>query len=320
VWLVDDPLAALVRQLGKLQPESKIILFRCTDDGHLRDVVHTLEGDLSHRWEGLPGLAVIGRLTRRQFRSRPAAYRVDTKNKLARDVALDWGRLRGALRDRFGLWHLMGTVLWMDQGELIYCGFLRAKAEGEYRRSEVARLDAVLPVLTEGLAATETWRQLRGQPLDVATVLDVFHEPAYVLTPRGVPVFANRSARETYSQPPAWLSAVVGSSLEVHAKVLARCTDLEVSGRKYILVIPEGHWAHSLGDDPEADPLAVLPPSLLRVAQLMLAGLSDKQIAHQTGLTLPTVRTYVARIYERLEISGRRELFGLVLARLRQAP
>lgn len=58
-------------------------------------------------------------------------------------------------------------------------------------------------------------------------------------------------------------------------------------------------------DDPRVESL---PPSLRKVADALRRGLSDKEIAHELGLTLSTARTYVARVMARLHVKDRRAL------------
>lgn len=51
-----------------------------------------------------------------------------------------------------------------------------------------------------------------------------------------------------------------------------------------------------------------LPPSLARIADLLARGLSDKEIAIETGMPYVTVRTYVARTMAKLGVQSRRHL------------
>ena len=51
-----------------------------------------------------------------------------------------------------------------------------------------------------------------------------------------------------------------------------------------------------------------LPPQQARIVELILCNRCDKQIAMKMGLRIPTVRTYLTRVYRRLGVSGRMEL------------
>jgi DNA-binding NarL/FixJ family response regulator len=54
--------------------------------------------------------------------------------------------------------------------------------------------------------------------------------------------------------------------------------------------------------------LGDLPPSLRRVACLMVRGAADKEIAIELGMTLHSARTYAARVLKRMGVQSRREL------------
>jgi len=51
-----------------------------------------------------------------------------------------------------------------------------------------------------------------------------------------------------------------------------------------------------------------LPPQQARIVELVLQNYGDKQIAAQLGLKVPTVRTYLRRTFDRLQVNGRLEL------------
>lgn len=51
-----------------------------------------------------------------------------------------------------------------------------------------------------------------------------------------------------------------------------------------------------------------LPPQQIRIVELILRNCCDKQIAAALGLKVPTVRTYLQRIYARLDVGDRVEL------------
>lgn len=51
-----------------------------------------------------------------------------------------------------------------------------------------------------------------------------------------------------------------------------------------------------------------LSPQQTRIVELLLRGRRDKQIARELQLTVPTVRTYLGRIFARLGVQDRIEL------------
>jgi hypothetical protein len=62
------------------------------------------------------------------------------------------------------------------------------------------------------------------------------------------------------------------------------------------------------GTAPRGAGLCDLPPALRRVARLMARGAADKEIATELGMTLPSARTYAARVLKRTGAQSRREL------------
>jgi DNA-binding NarL/FixJ family response regulator len=51
-----------------------------------------------------------------------------------------------------------------------------------------------------------------------------------------------------------------------------------------------------------------LPPQQIRIVELILRNCCDKEIAAALGLKVPTVRTYLHRIFQNMGVSGRLEL------------
>jgi DNA-binding CsgD family transcriptional regulator len=59
------------------------------------------------------------------------------------------------------------------------------------------------------------------------------------------------------------------------------------------------------------EPARQLPPRHRRVLDLLLLGRSEKEIAHQTGLTARTTHKYIEQIYRAFQVSSRAELMAL---------
>lgn len=72
----------------------------------------------------------------------------------------------------------------------------------------------------------------------------------------------------------------------------------------------DGQTFHLAALDPGegAAPSPRLPPRLAKIANMVIAGSTDKQIADLTGLSFSTVRTYVRQIYRRCGVHSRVEL------------
>jgi DNA-binding CsgD family transcriptional regulator len=142
-------------------------------------------------------------------------------------------------------------------------------------------------------------------PHELGPVLDMFEEPAFLLSEAGKVVHANLMARRLFPRPPSWLAATVDPEAPPLAEPY-RSTRLEVGARSLYLVIPCDEVVPSR--TPSAARDGPLTPSLRHIATLAAAGRSDKEIAQESGLSVASVRTYVRRIYERLRVHSRVEL------------
>jgi DNA-binding NarL/FixJ family response regulator len=125
-------------------------------------------------------------------------------------------------------------------------------------------------------------------------VLDAFATPAFLATKSGGIVHANAAARKHFSEAPTWLGSALRNPSR-HAE-RAAITRLHHDGASLYLVLPRTATG------------AELPPSLARVADLLVQGMSDKEVARSLGLSARTVRTFVSRIYARLGVSSRIQL------------
>jgi DNA-binding NarL/FixJ family response regulator len=61
-----------------------------------------------------------------------------------------------------------------------------------------------------------------------------------------------------------------------------------------------------------------LSPAQARIVRLILQGHQDKQIAARLDLKMPTVRTYMSRIFTRLDVADRVEVVLLVFKTFRE--
>ncbi len=61
-----------------------------------------------------------------------------------------------------------------------------------------------------------------------------------------------------------------------------------------------------------------LSPQQTRIVELILCGLQDKDIAAELSLTIPTVRTYLSRIFDRTGVSDRLALVLHIFAIVQQ--
>ena len=84
-----------------------------------------------------------------------------------------------------------------------------------------------------------------------------------------------------------------------------------IAGSSPAEVISEREWNEIRTD-------LALPPRQADIVKHIMHGRSDKQIARQLGITVPTVRTHVTRLFRRVGINDRVELILHVIAHLRR--
>lgn len=63
-----------------------------------------------------------------------------------------------------------------------------------------------------------------------------------------------------------------------------------------------------------------LPPRQAEITMQILHGKSDKQIARELGISLPTVRTHTRRLFRKLGLNDRVELILYVFTCMRHHP
>ncbi|MCK5688854.1 hypothetical protein KAI87_06265 [Myxococcota bacterium] len=143
-------------------------------------------------------------------------------------------------------------------------------------------------------------------------IMDAMDEPAYLVTTSGELVFSNLSALLSERSAPADLGACIRGEISDEESAPEdldpssfpyRLSAVRDSGRDLILAIP----SVTNIDPPEMRKggFSHLPPRLALVATHLGAGMSDKEIALVMDIPLSTARTYVRRIYTRLEVGSR---------------
>lgn len=157
------------------------------------------------------------------------------------------------------------------------------------------------------LAQGNNTEGIRLSPLasTLTEILQSFHRPAVALTEDGSVVCSNSAAMRIIDRQPGDDADEVARNPSEWPRRAA----FQADGLTLYLAIPDKTVDLAL---PE---LKHIPPRLARIARLVIAGCTDKQIATQTGLTFSTVRTYVRQIYRRLDVHTRVELVNTSLAR-----
>lgn len=179
-----------------------------------------------------------------------------------------------------------------------------------HARSNQCRRPASVPPV----ALRRDSRSARVRELTV--LVDLFDQPAFVVTAGGKVMHANPAAVQRFGAPPPWVSRAVTCELASLPPMFRLAAFEADDGLVYVLA-PDDRAAPVDGLDRRLR--VPLPPSLRLVAEALARGLSDKEIAQETGRTLATVRTYVRRVYRKLEVSSRAELIALFSRRGRDA-
>lgn len=203
-----------------------------------------------------------------------------------------------------------GTLAWLS---------MDADAEGCLERG-LALLQQHAKTVAHCLSSQAAFASSFQSSLGASGLLEAISEPAFLMTREGIPLACNTTAKRSYENWPGWLGParrpgelpegvnVIPMRLGevdmdlVLAKSMARASTAPPGGE----VGAGSHaksWSAELG----------LTPSLQRVADLMVKGLSDRLIAEELGLTFNSVRTYARRIYALTGVRNRVELTRLAL-------
>ena len=111
--------------------------------------------------------------------------------------------------------------------------------------------------------------------------INAFRDPVFLLTSSGRVVCSNAAAREVFEEPPQWLEAAVRSEGSTAFENCGTLCPLVLDGRELFMVLP------AVRDHKTSEILArldELPPSLATVANLLLMGMSDKEVVRCNSL------------------------------------
>lgn len=308
IWVEPGYMRSVAARLSALIPSSSAFVYDLRDDGTRGDVGHLLSS-AGNDWASVPGHENIPGLARYRFRpgeplDRWANRAVETRRLYDRQPE-QLAMLREKIIAKWDAHYQLRVVLYDRSQFRGLCAVVREERQGEFTQEDRMKLQRVTPALLDGFRAV---RALGSKPLarvGLVGVLDAFDQPAYVLTERGNVVHRNAAAAVNESVPD-WLGWIVTVSDDPQAHALAQLHPLEIEGQRFWLVVPRAsHPGAGVRDE--------LPPALDAIAEHLVRGLSDKEIASKTGRPIATVRTYVQRLYARLGVHSRYEL----IARLR---
>jgi hypothetical protein len=170
----------------------------------------------------------------------------------------------------------------------------RAPSGDAFDAAERRLLDELQPALDTTLAGARALEGLTLTPAMVAALLDAMSEPAALLRGDDV-VYPNLAARTGRIALERWLPD-------------ARRHPVDPGGATTLAIaVAQPNPAPPAAPPPETA-IAELPPWLRAVGELVEQGLSDKEIAEQTGKSVTTIKTAVQRMFRRLGIHSRHEL------------
>lgn len=157
------------------------------------------------------------------------------------------------------------------------------------------------------------WSHEGFEPATLANVIEAFPSPAYIVTTRGCVIGANTAATATFHRPPRWLSTVIRSPELATTKKICSIHGVNAAGIPLWIVRPNADVIRVLGAPGSRAIIEALPVSLVVVAELALCGLSDRQIAECSDLSVASTRTYTVRMLRKLGCSSRTELIHRAL-------
>lgn len=308
----DDPSAQLTEAVRLLLPGSASILYDWKSPNVIGNYIHSEERVTSRR---VPPFVMAEVPKRRLYSIDPTIPEPDA-NRPVLSQALErkdrdwWHAVREGILAPLGASDQLRTAVYDERGFVGLVVQLRHRGDGRFGEDDAATTAALVPALVDVLAAHERLGLKNGQGGALVQAIDAFREPAYVATSGGTIVYANREARRAQREGLRFARSLVCTREGRREILRSRAVALPTEGSTLFLVIPEG------ADNPilPAEPRRVLEssmglsPSLADICELLLMGHAEKEISDILNRSLPTVRTYVRRIYERLDVHSRAEL------------
>lgn len=254
---------------------------------------------------------------------------------LSRDVLTDEDFRRTPYYNEYcrpqGIRDLMGVMLVRDEERAVSFATYAAEARS-FEERDRRRLQRLVPHLSRVVKLTLEQERRRGL-LGALEASQLATGTAVLVVDQWLRIHVSSGAMER------WLSQPGGGLQVSHGKLVA-CGGAQARLQAAVCRAIQGHTAQ-LQLEPNLEPsilispadskscfaapglvnvilmpscgevspaLCELPPALRSVARLMAQGAADKEIASLLGMTLPSARTYAARVLKRTGVQSRREL------------
>lgn len=295
-WLDSRPHVGATEALALLDPASRFALYPGAPASGPTWWAHSMTGDVTDA--PFPGQSLT-------LMPRFRAYRLNRRGTPFADIPVTLAPLVRTVATLEGAERLLLPVDAIQQLRMVlyrrgraslFVGTYRARAQRPFSDVDHALLFAARPALRAWL---EVALAIGIRPIGdgaLVTSLDAFGAPALLVRKQRV-VWTNALGARELARARDWLAAG-------RPPGYATSTTLTPGGVSLDLVLPRTPAPPAM-----PPPLRLaLPPSLARIAERLARGAADKEIANELSLSVRSVRTYTARIYERLGIHGRREL------------
>jgi hypothetical protein len=186
---------------------------------------------------------------------------------------------------------------------------------GRFRPSQKRVLRALAPAMRQRLSWERRIEETAIRAAGFEELIEGTTRPAFLVSGTGKIVAENEAARRWLNEDLAGVRECLAQArrephryaaeaISINVRSIGQTLTLLMLARQYVI----GGAQPLPGGTAGSQTRQRLPPSLLRVAQSIAAGLSDKEIAAAHHLSVSTVRTYVRQVYSLMGVHNRVQL------------
>jgi hypothetical protein len=297
-WIAPEAIGQVSLRMSQLLPGRKAFVYYRDPDGAFGPASLVLDDRPTFSWAAFPVPRTDERAATLASYPLRGRYRLEGRFVDAATTFENDGERHRRYQTEIlwanGLSHHLRTVLFRRGRMRAWYGWFGERSSRDFSAEERAIADRLLPALRDAVRAGDLTQYGRADPVALQAVLDAIDHPVWLLSARGSVVHANHAAQALGRDARA-AAMRAASQRSGDARFAVSATSI---ARERISVVVARSFSTDIS----------LPPSLVRVAQLIARGRSDKEIASELGLELSSVRTYVKRLYARLGVRSRVEL------------